>query len=65
MKSSPKGFATLCLLLLLGASLSSFSRISSFSIGCSENSTGAVSLGVISIYSQKIVSTCISGIFNY
>ena len=36
VKSSPKDFATLCLLLLRGASLSSFSRISSRSTGCSE-----------------------------
>ena len=39
VKSSPKDFATLCLLLLRGASLSSFSRIFSCSTDCSEDST--------------------------
>jgi hypothetical protein len=48
LKSSPKDFTTLCLLLLLEASLSSFSRISSFLTGCSENSTAVVGSGVIS-----------------
>ena len=41
VKSSPKNFATLCLLLLLGASLSSFSKIYSCSLDCSEDSIGA------------------------
>jgi hypothetical protein len=46
MKSSPKDFSTLCLLLLLGASLSSSSR--TISCGYSELSTGVLCSGVIS-----------------
>jgi hypothetical protein len=46
MKSSPKDFSTLCLLLLLGASLSSSSR--TLSCDCSKISTGVLCYGVIS-----------------
>src|SRR5438128_2428931 len=45
VKSSPKNFSIICLLLLLGASLSSSSRMSS--CDCSEDSIGATGSGII------------------
>jgi len=60
VKSSPKKFSILYLLLLLGASLSSFSRTSS--CDCSEDSVSAKGSGTISEENLEVL--CISFIGN-
>ena len=60
MKSSPKDFAILCLLFLLGTSLLSFSRTSS--CDCSKYSSVVLDSGIIS--EENLAMLCISFIGN-